>query len=349
MDIEQYKNFLLSRISGARSVSGGKEIQCRCFNPSCEDFYDYRSGGHFYISIPQDNEPSMYNCFKCPSSGVVTHNKLIEWGIFEPSIGEELYKYNTEISKNGNNSKYFSRTTYEVSNTAVRDGELSEIKLKYINDRLGTNLTFFDIKSLKIILNLYDVIWENNISKFTRDKLVVDQLDKNFLGFLSVDNAFVNMRRLCDKGLVYKSIDKRYINYKLFDKFDTSERFYVIPTVIQDVYSPKPIKINISEGPFDILSVYLNLRNKEEGIYIAGTGCNYYGLVLYCLSVFGIINAEIHFYADIDEAGTKELNYALERLKNLRLPVYVHRNMKQGEKDFGVSLDKIEESIVKIM
>ena len=348
MDIDQYKNFLLSRISGAKLVSGGTEIQCRCFNTSCEDYYDYKSHGHFTIHIPQnESDPSYFNCFKCGYSGIVTHNKLLEWDIFEASIAEELYKYNSTISHSKKNDKYFKRTIHNVYNVpTMRD--ITTYKRQYICNRLGVDLSINDIVNLKIVLNLYDIINVNNISKLTREKSIVDQLDINFLGFLSVDNSFINMRRLCDSGLVYKSIDKRYINYKLFDKFDTSERFYVIPTVIHDLYSPKPIKINISEGPFDILSVYINLRNREEGIYIAGTGSNYYGIILYCLQVFGVINAEIHFYADNDVTGTTKLNSALKNIKDLRLPTYVHKNTFEGEKDFGVSLDKIKESIIKI-
>ena len=156
------------------------------------------------------------------------------------------------------------------------------------------------------------------------------------------------MRRICKEGLVYKSIDRRYINYKLYDKFDTTERFYVIPTIIKDIYSPKPIKINISEGPFDILSVFLNLRNQEEGFYISGVGCNYFGIILYCLEVYGIINAEIHFYPDTDTTANKKMNTALNSLKDLRLPVYIHKNMMDGEKDFGVPLDRIKESIMRV-
>lgn len=348
MDIEQYKNFLLSRIPGAHVVSGGKEIQCRCFNPSCEDCYDYRSKGHLYISIPDNTKPSVYNCFKCGYSGVVTHNTLLEWNIFDQSIGEEIYKYNSSIKTNKVNDKYFNRITYRVFNTITRDDQVSKIKLDYINNRLGTNLTFDEVRRLKIILNLYDTINENGIKKLTRDQNIVNQLDQNFLGFLSIDNAFVNMRRLCDKGLVYKSIDKRYINYKLFDKFDSSERFYVIPSIIENIYAPKRIKINIAEGPFDILSIYLNLRNREEGIYIAGTGCNYFSIALYCLEVFGIINAEIHFYQDTDDVANKKIQFTLNNIRNLGLPVYIHKNMMEGEKDFGVRLSQIKESIIQI-
>lgn len=351
MDTLQYKAFLLSHIPGSRLVSGGREIQCRCFDTTCEDHYDMRSNGHMYISIPdpESGEPSKYNCFKCGYSGIVTHNTLLEWNIFDQYIAEDIVKYNNSIKNNKKNDKYFNRKIYKVFNTITTQSEISNYKLNYINNRLGASLTYEEIRRLKIVLNLHDIINENHITKFTREKMIIDQLDINFLGFLSIDNAFINMRRLCDSGKVYKSIDKRYINYRLYDKFDSSERFYVIPTVINNLYSPKPIKINIAEGPFDILSIYFNLRNKEEGIYIACTGCNYFGIVLYCLEVFGIINAEIHIYGDNDKTGVDKVNYAILNLKNLQLPVYLHSNNKSGEKDFGVTKSQIDEFIRKVL
>ena len=75
MDSKIYREYLLSMIPSASSVSGGKEINCRCFY--CPDSFD-KSHGHFYISIPKDkNEPSLYHCFKCQASGIVTHKSLI--------------------------------------------------------------------------------------------------------------------------------------------------------------------------------------------------------------------------------------------------------------------------------
>ena len=131
-------------------------------------------------------------------------------------------------------------------------------------------------------MNLKDLLRENHINNLTRDINIVDQLDINFLGFISIDNAFLNMRRLCNPGCVYSSIDKRYINYKIYDKFNTSQRFYTIPTTI-DLATPNRIKIHIAEGPFDILSIYTNIRKGEPGIYTSVAGSNYIGVILYLL------------------------------------------------------------------
>ena len=157
------------------------------------------------------------------------------------------------------------------------------------------------------------------------------------------------MRRICDKGLVHQSIDSRYINYEIFDKFDNSERFYTIPTQI-DLLDPRPIKLHIAEGPMDTLSTYLNLRHKESGIYTSIAGSNYYGQVIYFLNMYKLINVEIHIYPDNDESGSnKKMEYIANNLRKLNLPIYIHRNLYPGEKDFGVPLNRIQESIVRIL
>jgi hypothetical protein len=116
------------------------------------------------------------------------------------------------------------------------------------------------------------------------------------------------MRRTCDEGIVYKGIDKRYINYKIFDKFDTSERFYTIPTRV-NLNNPYRTKIHIAEGPFDILSIYENLRHREEGIYTSIAGSNYKGLAMYFLERYKLPFTEIHFYPDNDNiASTSKIN-----------------------------------------
>ena len=91
-------------------------------------------------------------------------------------------------------------------------------------------------------------------------------------------NSFVNLRRVVPEGTIYKSIDKRYVNYNIFGKYDNVERFYTIPTII-DLNNPHPIKLHIAEGPFDILSIYLNLRKQEPGIYTCIAGSNYIGIL----------------------------------------------------------------------
>ena len=344
MNIKAYKEFLLSNIPTASLASGGKVINCRCFE--CPDSANPKSK-HFYISIPQnDTDPSLYYCHKCHCSGVVNHNKLLEWNIFNQDIALDIINHNKNCINNPRNNKYYNRTIYKINNYYTSEDDISKYKLNYINDRLGTSLSFQDLRDLKIVLNLNDLLKSNHITNLTRNENIVSQIDSNFLGFLSIDNAFLNMRRICPEGKVYKSIDKRYINYKIFDKFDTSERFYTIPTRI-DLNIPERIKVNIAEGPFDILSIYENVRVREPGVYTSIAGSNYLGIGLYFIDLLKTPYIELHYYPDNDKYGSIDRMKYIKRITDpIGIPFYVHRNMYNGEKDFGTK--NIIESIMQL-
>ena len=339
---ELYRSHLLNSIPTAIIASGGRQINCRCF--FCPDGKS-ASSKHFYISIPQnEKEPSLYYCHKCHSSGVMNYKKLIEWDIYNDEVAIELINHNKHCDVNSMR-KYTDKTHYIMKCLTTSDTNVSAIKLKYINERLGTNFSYEDLRKLKIILNLKDLLRDNGVTNLTRNANIVDQLDINFLGFLSIDNAFLNMRRICDEGLVYEGIDKRYINYKIFDKFDTSERFYTIPTTI-NVLDANRIKIHIAEGPFDILSIYKNVRKEEPGIYTCIAGSNYKAIAMYFIENYKLPLAELHFYPDNDKYGaTTKIQKIAQYFFPMNIPVYLHRNTFPGQKDFGVSPDKIQEAI----
>lgn len=345
MNYDQYRTFLNNIIPTAKIVSGGSHINCRCFY--CSDSKNPKSA-HFYISIPSnENEPSLYYCQKCHASGVVTYKTLLEWGIYDPDIATDLINHNKKCSIKSGNNKYYQNIIYKISNKHTTENDISQYKLNYINSRIGTNLSYQDLRDLKIVLNLKDILLENHIEKLTRNESIVDQLSNNFLGFLSVDNAFLNMRRICDEGLVYKTIDKRYINYKLFDKFDTSQRFYTVPTTV-DLLQQEPVKLHIAEGPFDILSVYLNCRHREPGIYTSVGGSNYLGIIYYFLENYKLPYVEVHIYPDNDQYGSNnQMNYIYNYLNSIGMEMYVHRNQYPNEKDFGIHPSHIKETVQK--
>ena len=120
----------------------------------------------------------------------------------------------------------------------------------------------------------------------------------------------------------------------------------MIPTVINTA-SYERIKVNVSEGEFDILSVYLNLRKDPNQIYMAIGGSGYVGLMRYILCKLKLVYIELHLYPDNDEVGQEELDFVKELIHPYGIPLYVHRNIMPGQKDFGVSADKIQEVIEK--
>lgn len=339
---EKLKHHLLSSIPSAKLASGGSIIVCRCFD--CGDSRKSSKSTHMYISMPTEKDPGLYYCHLCHSAGIVTYRKLIEWGIYDSVLANDILIHNNITKNSVKYRKYSPGRIFNIINNKIRNDSLTQIKIQYINNRLGTQLTPYDFLDLKVVLNLNDLLEQNHITKFTRDYNVMQDLDRAFVGFLSLDNGFVTLRRLDDQ-MVYSSIDSRYINYRIFNKEDTSERFYVVPQKI-DLLNPGRIKLHIAEGVFDILSVYLNLRNKENGIYASVSGSNYSSIITYFMMEKMIPNLEVHLYPDNDQSDWK-IDKIVKNFEPMRIPIYIHRNVSPNEKDFGVSKDRIIENIRK--
>lgn len=344
MDIHEQLKELLMRDPTARLQSGGREIVMRC--KYCPDSKNPKSA-HMGVSLGYNDTPFFFNCFKCHASGIVTKNVLMDWGFFDVDGFIGLTKYNNKILSMSKNSKFVDRQVYKLNNFYISDNPLSQAKLNHINKRLGINLTYDDLLKNKIILNLRDLLDSNNITHYTRDARLITELDQSFIGFISQDNAFINMRNL-RQGKVNKAIDKRYVNYNIFGKFNNTERYYTIPTNI-NLLNPKRIKLNIAEGPFDILSVKYNLRKEEDNvIYSSILGSGYINICKHFINKLALINIEVHIYIDNDVA-----NYVITELANFlriyNIPLYIHRNVKEGEKDFGVPIERIDERIQRII
>lgn len=341
---ENLKFTLISKFQG-KAVSGDKDIVIKC--KYCDD-----KSGHMYVWLPDKDHPAIFHCVRCDASGMVTSTKLIEWGVNDPELLVELSKNNKAVLSLPSNKKYKDRDVYFIKNDFISDNDLSRAKLNYINNRLGTTLSYSDLLENKIVLNLYDLIEANKIDKLTRHKYICDELDESFIGFISADNAYINMRNLRYGKLRNKYIDRRYINYNLVEKFDNTEKFYVLPTQI-DLRNPEPIKLKISEGPFDILSIKYNMSNETDNvIYAAILGSSYYAIVRYFLVKLGLTNLEVHIYKDADVLQSYFYDLA-EILKPYGIRLYLHSNVKNGNdlfgkpiKDFGVPLDMIEEQII---
>lgn len=271
---------------------------------------------------------------------MVTYEKLAQWGIYDTDMAMELSAHNKRVAANPLNFKYANMQIYRLMQTRITMDRNTELKLRYINNRLGLNLGYQDILDNKIVLNLKDLLSENRVQTFTRQPGVIDELDSSFIGFLSFDNNFVNMRNLSTTSF----LESRYINYNIFGKEDNTMKFYTPPTNV-DVF--RPIKIHIAEGPFDILSVKYNLRRDFDNcIYTAAAGNAYKGAIRHFISNMKLMNLEFHIYEDNDKYGRVVPDLA-EYLAPFKYPLYSHINLKG--KDMGVSIDKIEEYIERIV
>lgn len=335
--------YLMATIPGISPVSNDRQLVCRC--PICMDSSD-PSSAHFYIGPLHDaTKPLQYDCKKCGSSGIFTARTLQLFGIYDIELATLLTDYNNSITGSPVWQMKLSMegAIHHIQNTFISDCDLSTAKLKYINKRIGTNLDFKDVMDNKIVLNLYDMLDINHIVSYTRSNLIIEQLNKYFIGFLSYDNGYLNMRRLCKEGKVYESIDKRYINYNIFNTIDNSKRFYLIPVDI-DLLDPDPIDVWITEGPFDALSVKYNVRPNKRSIYISAGGKGYIVVAKFILQTLGLINLRFHLCPDGDVKDKAMYNIS-KYLEVFGYRIEMHRNIFDGQKDFGVPKDLIDESI----
>lgn len=339
---QNFINAIKSIKPEAKIASGGREVVIRCI--FCGDSSNKRHA-HFYISVPQtQDELSFYHCKRCPNHGIVDDELLRKIGCVDSNLLVDIMKHNSEVLSLPKYKSLKQINVYPLRYDLIRKESSNIDKLSYINNRIGSNFNYADITRLKIFLNLYDIININNL-ELTRHKSICDSLDKYFIGFISYDNSYCGLRKITDQEL-YQSINKRYINYNLINKFDDRKNFYVIPTEI-DVLNIEPVNIHIAEGQFDILSIFYNLNycNTKQNIYIACGGKSYIQALSFILQETGIINYNIHYYPDKDVLDNEFYYSVINKILVLPCKIYIHRNIFIGEKDFGVPINRINDSI----
>lgn len=336
--------FMKSHFHNCGTNKAGTEIIMPC--KFCEERTGRPdTGRHLYISL---KPPFQYHCFKDNShSGILTPKILekllnLEGQSLDSSIAEEL-ETESRIHRNSSNYRVNRAVKYGLNVPVPNMDPFSTAKLAYINNRLGLELNSQDIANDKIILSLYEFLSYNKI-KFQRNNYM-DLINTYFIGFLSNTNMALNLRRVANDSVkLPPSLSERYTNFKIFQTDQKITNYYILPSRV-DVF--KPIRINIAEGPFDILSVRHNLRqNPDNEIFAAIQGNRYLGLIKYFIEVMGLILIEIHIYPDNDIQ-----DYVLPEIKRVVTPlcdVYIHKNITPGEKDFGVPMSKIDEVVRKL-
>lgn len=334
--MERLPDDIISEIKArpyTRFTTNNRELMIRC--PFCGDSIKHANSTHLYIKVmnEQPNNPFPYYCQRCKATGIVDSDFLKMLQIFSTELLVTMNKYNKTLVKS-NKIKLASKTKLKLPE--YEDNKLNRVKLNYINKRLGTNLTYKDLSKYKIILNLYDVLDLNGITSLTCKDSMGDILDRNFIGFVSYDNNFIIMRNLSKKTLA----NMRYYNYNIYGNYENSKRFYVMPNDV-DVLNPT-VKVIATEGIFDILGVYFNVKDQDKNsntIYtaICGTG---YNNVIKQFAKMGFLEQDIHIYSDADQK-IKSYNYVKSDIEDYidgDLDIYYNKL----EKDFGVTKEQIE-------
>lgn len=344
---EQLREQLHRLFPDFKETADKKEMMINC--PICAEEGRPDKNYHMYISLGYDNKPPMYNCFKNSTHrGLLTKSFLERYSQYaqylDSGFVEELNKYNSKVTDLG---RYRTNKTgnYGFSVKNQNDNELSRLKLGYINKRLGINLSLEDMSRLKIVLNLKEFLDKNYIKNYTRSEYTINLLNEYCLGFLTNNNSTIILRNLVkDRSKLPEIIQDRYIKYSIVKGAFTG--YYIIPSKC-DIYNE--INIHIAEGPFDILSVYCNLRgmNNIQNIYASIGGNSYLNTIKYFLTIYGIVNPIFHIYIDND-IPKQFIDQISRVIKPLGIRVFIHSNSYTGEKDFGVDKNNIKEFIYEL-
>lgn len=339
---EALKHYLVTE-HNAKIASGGKEVVKRCH--FCGDSRDPTSR-HLYIGLADDGIIK-FNCFKCNSGGIVDGKFLRDMGCYDTNLILLCNELNQKLSGSNyiRSGKFRNDIMIRNPHFFERDDDFTKKKIAYLSKRIGIEFSNQMISQFKIVINLKDFLMANSITELTRSPNLVDELDKFFIGFLSMDNCYITLRRLVPEGKLSKYIDTRYVNYNIYGITDNSMRYYTIPTLVNPTI---PIDIHISEGAFDILSIYLNLpHSNQNSIYASIGGKSYAALARFFIINYGFTGFNLHIYPDSDISIGKMYEIKNE-LRPFNVSVYIHSNAFPGEKDYGVSKNRIIDSITKI-
>lgn len=348
-EFEALKEYLIREKNG-RIQAGGKECVIRC--PWCGDSRD-KTDAHLYVGPSKKNNMAIsYNCFLCGQGDAVAGDFFRMINCYDADLIAEVIMYNKVrcggVIKQRNQNKQRMQTPPAKMPAKFSNFERSLMKLNYINSRLGTNYSFEELAALKVCISLKEFLKQNHIRGLTRDVNIVQQFENFGVGFLSVNNTYMVMRTV-DGNVLTGDVDQRYNNYLLIPH-PNQLLFYVIPSRVD---ATRPMEFYICEGPFDALGLYNMVGRKPNTVIAACCGKGRYTqLMTYFFTQAYIPPAlcTIHMCIDKSDDGSINLDQYkgfFFRMNKLHAAVHVHVNDFPGEKDFGVSIDRIQDRIVK--
>lgn len=335
----------LKTLPVCKPTSNMRNWVVRC--PYCGDSKT-ANHGHFSILIDTSSDaPLLYRCFRCNESGILIPQVLEDLNVgYDQSLNNQLNIFN----KLSSNSSFFKDKIKNFIVPIPSDSSRNRYKLNYINNRLGTNLSFSDCAEYKIILSFEEFIKVNHIPINQPDEMgnvlktsIVKILEEKYLGFLSANNNKIVFR---DVSLDSSGFLGRYYKVTL-DVFNRSPNtFYSLMSKFNLLYT-EPIDIHIGEGTFDILSVYLNLKHSEasqNSLFFASCGYSFSTILKYLIYTGVNTDINLHIYSDNDKTDEDHLRLLQKPFYQIWLDnIIIHRNVYQGEKDFGVSKNRISD------
>ena len=322
--------------------SGQTNWVTRC--PYCGDSRNILHG-HFSIKIDMNSDSIMLaRCFRCNESGIITSQTMEDLGV---PLSIEDAKALDVLNRPNSKSTYARQKPLKYKVPVLINPVDNKIKLDYLNERLGIEFTPEMIQESKIILSIMDFFSENKIRIPDHiNPRMIKLIEENYVGFLSANNNKITFRRVVNNDQL-----SRYIKISI-DPYNTSpNNFYSIKNPGIDLLYTTPVHVHIAEGTFDIISIKYNLIHDPSQIHLFFASCGYnFGTIIKWLIYMGInTDLYIHLYSDNDKSDEEDMRVLNSGINKYWIDhAYIHRNMYQGEKDFGVPANRINESHIQL-
>lgn len=309
------------------------QIALRC--KFCGDSKKDPRKTRFYVLLNLDSDsPIVYNCFNCGESGILTPSVLRTFDVNDLQLSSSLITFNKQSINKISNKLNKKDNKFDFKVPVPKNTSLNILKKKYIENRLGIELSVRQLVELKVVFSLEEFLTYNNIDEVTAKKQRAIRLNEDYVGFLSARNEYIIYRDITNKNKL------RYDKYTIVDNIENNRKFYVIPTSI-DVMNNETIYINMAEGVFDILGVYfhINNQNTKNNIYVAICDSSYTNAIKYflCRGLIGD-NIVVNIFSDNDHD-----KYFYQNMINELSPWVKKINLFYNSigKDYGVPKDKI--------
>lgn len=202
-------NALESRDEYFRKVNE-TEYRIRC--PYCGDSINNYNTGHMYINIDtESNSPIKYICFRCNESGVLTEELLGLLGITDINLKSGIHTLNRTCDKEDRKGIVDSEANIYFDYKIPKVDKNSP-KVKYIERRLGVELSEEQLQDIKMITSIRNFLRINGITTVSMDQYMLRLIERDYVGFLSSGNSHILLR---DTSLVWRDIrDKTYYKRK---------------------------------------------------------------------------------------------------------------------------------------
>ena len=317
-DQDYVKNYLLKNVKPAYLTTNQKELRVRC--PYCGDSKSNKSHAHLYIEM---KPPFKFYCQKCSTGGILSHETLRDFQIYDSNLAVTIHKINKSIPKTLGTKSY--KNNILINN--LYDEDIEERNLEYIERRFDSSFDISELNSkFKCVLNPPRFINDNNIN------LGGNTFDfSNAVGFISSANSYVVFR---DVSGMQK---KRYNNLNLSPDLEIpGGKIYNIRNTIDIM---KNNKLIITEGIFDIIGVYKNIYDSDDNgnIFAAACGKGYNSVISYFVHR-GIYDINVEIFSDSDVPP--EFYSNLKRSCPYIEKITVFYNEKS--KDYGVPKSEIK-------